>query len=793
MKSIQKSVAGWLAVVLIAVTPFAAATEGQGLPIGAPEPVTNIVLGAFVGDTTERSVSWSAPENNGGSAITGYTATAMTGANFTTATGATCSVPAGTTTCSIIGMSFGTAYKIQIVATNAVGSSTPALSTEFTTPSLSQTVTITGAPANVTFGSGTTQLSATATSGLPVTWSSSTSNVCTIDNTGRITYLTTGTCTVVATQDGSGSSYAAATSTATITVGANLSANATGATSITGTGATLAGNVPYPGAATTVAFCIATTNSNADCTTPAGITIGAASPSTITSSSGANTSTTVSGLSSSVTYYYWVEATSGGVTEKSNTSSFTTLVAPTVSQSGPTSGQQNSSFTTTITASGGSGVFLNWAVDTLPTGLALSPSGATATISGTPSVVGSTNSTITVTDSNNLQASIQLTFSITAPPPPAPVNDPVIDTTVDLTPTPSPSPSPSVSPSASPSASPSPSPSGSETATPSPSEGETPGGNDDNNGGTGGNSGGNTGGNGGEPIPDSREPVTTPSGELPKPSSGEGVVIQGGVVEPIKIEVVKSEKVQATFSGVVLQVAIKTSENDIRSVPQNAGLTGTRGDFISIVGEGYQTGTRVIAWLFSTPIRLGEIEVDANGKCAGDLLIPANIDLRDHTLQINGVKSDSTGFSVALKLVVVDSQNAPKPIDDSSDGNNGSDSGGGTAVTKKPVFKTLFFKTGTSKIDTVNKKRIKKFRAKSTSSTTLQCVGYTPKKPKNLKKAKALAKAQATAACKQFIKVYKKSSKRVYKVTVKSISKAPATKYKRSGKTQRIDLRLLKK
>ena len=790
MKKFCESVAGLLAAYLITTTPFAAATEGQGFPIGAPDPVTSIVLGDFVTDTTERSVSWTAPINNGGSAITGYTATAMTGANFTTATGATCSVPAGTTTCSIIGMSFGTTYKIQIVATNAVGSSTPALSAQFTTPSITQTVTISGAPASVTFGSGTSQLSATATSGLPVTWSSSTNTVCTIDNTGRITYLTTGTCTVVATQDGSGSSYAAATSTATITVGANLSANATGASSITGISATLAGNVPYPGADTTVVFCIATTNSNSSCTTPEGVTIGTASPSTITSSSGSATSTTASGLISSTAYYYWVEATSGGTTQKSNISSFTTLVAPTVSQSGPTSGQQNSFFTTTITASGGSGVFLNWAVDTLPTGLVLSPSGANATISGTPSVVGSTNSTITVTDSNNLQASVQVTFSITAPPPPpTPANDPPIDTTID--PIPNPTPSPTSSPSASPSPTPTPSssPSSSEppSPTPSPSEG-------DNNGGTGGTgSSGGSGGTGVQPIPDSREPVTTPSGELPLPISGQGVVIQGGVIQTLKIEVVNEEKIQVTFGDVVLQIAVKTSSKEIREIPKSGDLTSTRGDYISLNGLGYKSGSFITVWLFSTPIKIGELEVGADGKYMGDVLIPENIDLREHTLQVNGIRTDATVTSVSLKLVIVDTPSAPTPIKTPSDGGNDSSSSDTGTITKKPVFTPLLFKSGSTTIDSINKLRIKKFRAKRSSSTILQCVGYTPKNPKNLKAAKVLAKAQATAACKQFISVFSKNSKRVYKVTVKSVSIAPATKYKRSGKTQRVDLVAAKK
>ena len=51
--------------------------------------------------------------------------------------------------------------------------------------------------------SGTGSVAATSTSGLPVTYSSSTPAVCTVDaSTGTVTVLATGTCTIVATQGG---------------------------------------------------------------------------------------------------------------------------------------------------------------------------------------------------------------------------------------------------------------------------------------------------------------------------------------------------------------------------------------------------------------------------------------------------------------------------------------------------------------------------------------------------------------------------------------------------------------
>lgn len=77
-------------------------------------PAAPVVGAAAAASTTSVSVAWTAPTWDGGSAVTGYTATASPG-------GQTCTAAAGATSCTITGLTSGTPYTVTVTATNAVG------------------------------------------------------------------------------------------------------------------------------------------------------------------------------------------------------------------------------------------------------------------------------------------------------------------------------------------------------------------------------------------------------------------------------------------------------------------------------------------------------------------------------------------------------------------------------------------------------------------------------------------------------------------------------------------------
>ena len=88
--------------------------------------------------TGQATVSWSAPAWDGGSPVTGYTATATPGGATCTASGA------AATGCTITGLTNGTTYTVTVTATNAVGVGPASASTSVTPSAYTTLTTVTG-------------------------------------------------------------------------------------------------------------------------------------------------------------------------------------------------------------------------------------------------------------------------------------------------------------------------------------------------------------------------------------------------------------------------------------------------------------------------------------------------------------------------------------------------------------------------------------------------------------------------------------------------------------------------
>jgi hypothetical protein len=174
------------------------------------------VVNAFNVAAAAQTISFTAPATQTfGSAPPALSATSTSGltVTFTSTTTGVCTVSG--TTLTLVGAGQCTISATQSGNTN-YAAATP-VQGSFTVAVASQSIAFT-APGNQVFGSGPIALTATSTSGLPVSFTSLTTGVCTISNTATLNLVGAGTCTVNASQGGNANYAAAATVPGSFTV-----------------------------------------------------------------------------------------------------------------------------------------------------------------------------------------------------------------------------------------------------------------------------------------------------------------------------------------------------------------------------------------------------------------------------------------------------------------------------------------------------------------------------------------------------------------------------------------------
>ncbi len=285
----------WAAGADVALT--VADLSGNGISVSGATAPGAPTIGTATAGVAQATVAFTAGAS-GSSATTLYTATSIPG-GFTSS-GCTSSP------CTVTGLTNGTSYSFTITATNSVGTSPSSGSSNSVTPKANQTITF-GNPGTQTFGT-TPTLSATASSGLTVAFSSATTGVCTVSGT-TLTFVTAGTCTINADQAGNGTYFAAPQVPQSFTVNPVVPGAPTIGTATAGAGqATVAFTAPGSNGGSAITAYTATSNpggfTSSGCTaspcTVTGLTNGAAYTFTVTATNSAGTGA-ASGASNVVT------------------------------------------------------------------------------------------------------------------------------------------------------------------------------------------------------------------------------------------------------------------------------------------------------------------------------------------------------------------------------------------------------------------------------------------------------------------------------------------------------------
>jgi len=342
----------------------AAPQVAQSFAVDAVIPGAPTIGTTTAGDT-QASVSFTAPTSNGGSAITGYTVTSSPG-GFTSV---------GTSSpITVTGLTNGTAYTFTVTATNSAGTSIPSTTSNSVIPNISQTITFAN-PGVQTFGTSPT-LAATATSGLAVTFTTSTPDVCSITSTGELTFKKAGICTILVDQAGNAAYTAAPQVSQSFTVNAIISGAPTIGTATSGnTQASVSFTAPtFTGGSAITGYTAISS--------PGGFT-----------GTGTSSPILVTGLTNGTAYTFTVTATNSAGT--STTSSTSNSVTPKTSQTitfNSLTSKTYGDIAYTLNATSSSGLTISYSSDNT----------AVANVSGTTlTIVGAGTANITASQTGN--------------------------------------------------------------------------------------------------------------------------------------------------------------------------------------------------------------------------------------------------------------------------------------------------------------------------------------------------------------------------------------------------------
>jgi hypothetical protein len=156
--------------------------------------------------------------------------------------------------------------------------------------------------------------------------------------------------------------------------------------------------------------------------------------------------------------------------------------------------------------------------------------------------------------------------------------------------------------------------------------------------------------------PPAPEPDRT-AGATPTLRPGQFLATNAGEPEIVTVVPVPEDR-QARVEGDGWQMAVDIPSANGSVAPSDEGgalLQLVRDESAVVSGSGFMPGTRADVWLFSEPTLLGTVDIDENGEFTGEVNIDSNVVVvGEHTLQLQGVGEDGYVRAANLGVVVND-------------------------------------------------------------------------------------------------------------------------------------------
>lgn len=110
---------------------------------------------------------------------------------------------------------------------------------------------------------------------------------------------------------------------------------------------------------------------------------------------------------------------------------------------------------------------------------------------------------------------------------------------------------------------------------------------------------------------------------------------------------VSAGQISATISGV-------TADGSRNSLDADGNVQLSEGDSFGFAMSGFAANAEIDVWLFSTPMSLGTVMSDSEGKVSGELALPNGVTSGSHRAALVGTNASGEDVSLTVGIVVGD-------------------------------------------------------------------------------------------------------------------------------------------